>query len=77
MVLRCIHIALLCVHDDPGRRPSMASIVLMLNSYSVTLPEPNEPTFFKSNRNNEIAIDGDQSNRPSSNTVSVTEMYPR
>ncbi|KAL0535166.1 hypothetical protein IC582_029490 [Cucumis melo] len=40
MVIRCIHIALLCVHDDPVQTPSMASIVLILNSYSVTLSEP-------------------------------------
>uniref|UniRef100_A0A9I9EN03 Uncharacterized protein n=1 Tax=Cucumis melo TaxID=3656 RepID=A0A9I9EN03_CUCME len=39
MVIRCIHIALLCVHDDPVQTPSMASIVLILNSYSVTLSE--------------------------------------
>ncbi|XP_058197628.1 putative cysteine-rich receptor-like protein kinase 33 [Rhododendron vialii] len=37
---RCIHIALLCVQDDPDARPSMATIVLMLNSYSTTLPLP-------------------------------------
>ncbi|XP_031745421.1 putative receptor-like protein kinase At4g00960 [Cucumis sativus] len=80
MVIRCIHIALLCVHDDPIQRPSMASIVLMLNSYSVTLPEPKEPMYFKSNirENNDIAaVDVDHSKDPSSNTISTSEMYPR
>ena len=80
MVIRCIHIALLCVHDDPIQRPSMASIVLMLNSYSVTLREPKEPMYFKSNirENNDIAaVDVDRSKDPSSNTISTSEMYPR
>ena len=80
MVIRCIHIALLCVHDDPVQRPSMASIVLMLDSYSVTLPEPKEPTFFKRNireNNDSAAVDGDQSKGLSSNIISTSEMDPR
>lgn len=42
-VMRCIHIALLCVQDDPDVRPSMATVVLMLSSYSVTLGIPQQP----------------------------------
>ncbi|GLT54805.1 hypothetical protein SLA2020_279720 [Shorea laevis] len=34
---RCIHIGLLCVQENPAERPTMASIVVMLSSYSVTL----------------------------------------
>ncbi|KAI8525195.1 hypothetical protein RHMOL_Rhmol13G0210200 [Rhododendron molle] len=44
-VTRCIHIALLCVQDDPNARPSMATIVLVLNSYSTSLPLPQQPRF--------------------------------
>ncbi|KAF9614553.1 hypothetical protein IFM89_019300 [Coptis chinensis] len=45
-VMRCIHIGLLCVQEDVARRPTMASVVLMLNSYSVTIPIPTAPAFF-------------------------------
>ncbi|KAI9395765.1 hypothetical protein POPTR_004G025650v4 [Populus trichocarpa] len=45
-VIRCIHIGLLCVQEDPAIRPAMATIVLTLNSNSVTLPSPQEPAFF-------------------------------
>lgn len=45
-VMRCVHIGLLCVQEDPADRPSMASIVLMLDSFSVTLPTPSQPAFF-------------------------------
>ncbi|URE28723.1 receptor-like protein kinase [Musa troglodytarum] len=47
-VLRCMHIGLLCVQEDPAQRPSMASITLMLNSYSVGLPTPSAPAFVTS-----------------------------
>ncbi|ESW13198.1 hypothetical protein PHAVU_008G175900 [Phaseolus vulgaris] len=36
-IMRCIHIG--------DVRPTMATVVLMLNSYSLTLPLPSEPTF--------------------------------
>ncbi|KAK9133692.1 hypothetical protein Scep_013220 [Stephania cephalantha] len=44
-VLRCLHIALLCVQDSTIDRPTMASVVLMLASEAATLPMPREPTF--------------------------------
>ncbi|CAL5410960.1 unnamed protein product [Camellia sinensis] len=45
-VIKCIHIGLLCVQEDPNARPSMATVVVMLNSYSVTLSIPQQPAFF-------------------------------
>ncbi|KAL3519546.1 hypothetical protein ACH5RR_017695 [Cinchona calisaya] len=44
-VIQCIHIGLLCVQEDAEQRPNMASVVLMLSSYSATLPAPNNPPF--------------------------------
>ncbi|CAL5209769.1 unnamed protein product [Lathyrus oleraceus] len=44
--IRCIHIGLLCVQEDPDDRPTMATIVLMLESHTVTLPVPKQPAFF-------------------------------
>ena len=82
-VLRCIHIGLLCVQEDPVDRPAMASILFMLNSGSVTLPSPQEPAFFlRSKTNMPIKdLEFDQStgkSMPSSvNEVSITELHPR
>lgn len=45
--LRCLQIGLLCIQEDPAQRPSMASLVVMLSSYSLVLPEPLMPTFLK------------------------------
>lgn len=41
-----MHIALLCVQTDPSKRPDVASVVLMLSSYSMDLPRPSNPAFF-------------------------------
>ncbi|XP_057986392.1 cysteine-rich receptor-like protein kinase 15 isoform X2 [Hevea brasiliensis] len=44
-VLKCIHIGLLCVQDDPAERPTMSSVVVMLASDTLTLPQPKQPAF--------------------------------
>ncbi|KAI3986578.1 hypothetical protein MKX01_014116 [Papaver californicum] len=45
-VMRCVHIRLLCVQEDAADRPTMASIVLMLNNFSTYLPVPSVPAVF-------------------------------
>jgi len=83
-VNRCIHIGLLCVQESPSDRPSMATIALMLNSYSVTMSMPRQPASFLRGRSpNRLnpALDSDQSTTSSIpwsvNEVSITELYPR
>ncbi|XP_056693396.1 G-type lectin S-receptor-like serine/threonine-protein kinase At4g27290 isoform X2 [Spinacia oleracea] len=44
-VLRSMHIGLLCVQQNPDDRPSMLSVVVMLDS-DVELPQPKMPGFF-------------------------------
>lgn len=34
------------MQEDASDRPSMASVVLMLNSFSLTLAVPSEPAFY-------------------------------
>ncbi|XP_030970765.1 cysteine-rich receptor-like protein kinase 10 [Quercus lobata] len=43
--LRLIHIALLCVQEDPNDRPTMSRVNLMLASTSINLPKPSAPPF--------------------------------
>ncbi|TXG47141.1 hypothetical protein EZV62_026435 [Acer yangbiense] len=85
-VIRCIHIGLLCVQEDPAARPTMATVVLMLNSYSVTLALPQQPAFFYGTRTDlgkqfTIGTDSDQSKSKSVpwsvDDSSITEVYPR
>ncbi|KAK4485173.1 hypothetical protein RD792_007786 [Penstemon davidsonii] len=56
-ILRCIHIGLLCVQENTADRPTMASVVLMLNSFSITLSIPSEPAFYMhSNPDSEVSL---------------------
>ncbi|KAH6767842.1 Protein kinase superfamily protein [Perilla frutescens var. hirtella] len=55
-MVRCIHIALLCVQENPDDRPTMASVVVMLNSFSLTLPQPTEPGFYMSSGFSKLAL---------------------
>ncbi|KAB1199882.1 Cysteine-rich receptor-like protein kinase 10 [Morella rubra] len=83
-VLRCIHIGLLCVQENPADRPTMASIVLMLNSYTITLPAPQEPAFvihgIRTMPNTPIKEqepDRSSSKSGSANEATITEPEPR
>ena len=51
-VIRCIHIGLLCVQEDPANRPTMAIVNLMLESYSVSLQLPQQPALLLRSRVN-------------------------
>ncbi|KAF9673579.1 hypothetical protein SADUNF_Sadunf10G0038900 [Salix dunnii] len=44
-VTRCLHIGLLCVQENVSDRPTMAAVVLMLNSHSWSFPSPSRPAF--------------------------------
>uniref|UniRef100_M4DS24 Cysteine-rich n=2 Tax=Brassica campestris TaxID=3711 RepID=M4DS24_BRACM len=57
-VTRCIHIALLCVQENPMDRPTLSTIILMLTSNTVTLPVPHQPGFFfKSTRDQDLSAE--------------------
>ncbi|CAM0870584.1 unnamed protein product [Alopecurus aequalis] len=66
--LRCIHVGLLCVQEDPVYRPEMSTIISMLTRDNTELQPPEVPAFFF----------GGFSRRASTvNGVTITEPYPR
>ncbi|KAK2651730.1 hypothetical protein Ddye_011586 [Dipteronia dyeriana] len=44
-LMKCIHIGLLCVQENPTNRPTMSSVVAMLVSDSIKLAQPTQPAF--------------------------------
>ncbi|KAG6789555.1 hypothetical protein POTOM_005659 [Populus tomentosa] len=68
-ITRCLHIALLCVQEDPKNRPKLTTIVLMLTSFSVTLPLPRKPAYCVRSRTGSKPL--------SVNDMLITELYPR
>ncbi|PKI67039.1 hypothetical protein CRG98_012577 [Punica granatum] len=85
-VTRCIHMSLLCLQEDPADRPTMATIALMLNSYSITLADPQQPAFFLHSRTGQLYSESGNSGFGKStskslpmsvNEMSITEVEPR
>lgn len=92
-MLRCIHIGLLCVQEDAADRPTMASVVLMLSSFSISLDLPSEPAFYASDdasvtrqESNHDSTNSEHKKSPgpahqsqpsSQNDSSITELQPR
>ncbi|KAK4755045.1 hypothetical protein SAY87_008802 [Trapa incisa] len=90
-IQRWIHIGLLCVQEDAANRPNMASVVMMTNSFSFSLPQPTAPGFYvESNMVSNAAFvaannSGDNgpddsisvSHRGSINEVTMTDIVPR
>ncbi|GAA0178411.1 hypothetical protein LIER_29831 [Lithospermum erythrorhizon] len=76
-VTRSIHIGLLCVQKDIDERPTMASVVHMLNSSSMTLPIPYTPAFFLHDEMMPVPKNLPDSVLWTANGVSFSELYPR
>ncbi|KAL2931568.1 Cysteine-rich receptor-like protein kinase 10 [Bienertia sinuspersici] len=79
-VLRCMHLGLLCVQESTEARPTMATVVLTLDSKTLTLPVPQQPAFFTKTKVEPCLakVQGtDQSSSMSVNEVSITEVEPR
>ncbi|KAF8046082.1 hypothetical protein N665_4039s0001 [Sinapis alba] len=81
-VVRCIHVGLLCVQEDPVERPTFSTILLMLTSNNVILPVPQQPGFVIQARPKRDLPDSNQSTMTncairSVSDASVTDLYPR
>ncbi|KAF6165936.1 hypothetical protein GIB67_012833 [Kingdonia uniflora] len=75
-VLRCIHVGLLCVQQRPDDKPNMPYVVLMLSSETVSLPQPNQPSFY--NERSLVEVDSSSSGKMfSSNEITFTSIQGR
>ncbi|KAK4255412.1 hypothetical protein QN277_008415 [Acacia crassicarpa] len=61
--IKCAQVSLLCVQDEPGDRPTMSQVVIMLESETTSLPTPKQPTFFMT-RDRGLSISGSSSSMP-------------
>lgn len=85
-MIRCIHIGLLCVQENVADRPTMATVLMMLSSSSLTLPIPSKPAFFMHSITNESNTmlkpnrgthSEAKSLQTSDNDISISEFHPR
>ncbi|KAM3373153.1 hypothetical protein ACQJBY_019869 [Aegilops geniculata] len=71
----CIHVALLCVEENPDDRPLMSYVVFVLENGSTTLPAPNCPAYFARRRIEMGQIREDI--QTSTNSFTLTEIEGR
>ncbi|WCJ42967.1 G-type lectin S-receptor-like serine/threonine-protein kinase At1g61390 [Euphorbia peplus] len=76
-VSRCVNIGLLCVQDQAGERPTMASIVSMLSGEKTNLPEPKQPTFTFHNVSSSSDVQTQSRSTCSVNNITETVVEPR
>ncbi|CAL9214541.1 unnamed protein product [Arabidopsis halleri] len=74
-IRRCVHIGLLCVQDHANDRPSVSTVIWMLNSENSNLPEPKQPAFIARRGSPDAESQSDQ--RASINNASFTEITGR
>jgi hypothetical protein len=75
-VLRCIHVALLCVQQRPEDRPNMPPIVQILGNEN-PLPQPKQPGFFIGRNPLEQDTSSNRNNVYSANEASLTSLEAR
>ena len=76
-VLRCIHVGLLCVQENPADRPSMSDVVSMFTNEILQLSAPSQPAFFTGRSPLESGISRNKLENCSVNNASVSEMEAR
>ncbi|XP_060207574.1 cysteine-rich receptor-like protein kinase 10 isoform X1 [Lycium barbarum] len=90
-IMRCIHIALLCVQENVANRPTMAAVVLMLSSLSLSLPVPSGPAYYMHSSSAQMPLMQEYNTKMSEssefaksksigssrNEASISELYPR
>ncbi|GJR29268.1 G-type lectin S-receptor-like serine/threonine-protein kinase B120 [Tanacetum coccineum] len=75
--LQCIHVAMLCVQSSAVQRPTMSSVVFMLEGENTSLPQPNELDITSLNSvEMDLLMEGREIN-VSSNDVTITEVSGR
>ncbi|KAJ8627983.1 hypothetical protein MRB53_021290 [Persea americana] len=76
-VLRFIHIGLLCIQEDAIERPTMSTVVVMLEGVSMGLPHPTEPPFYITKRGVTLEQPPCNAETSSYNDLTISEVEPR
>ncbi|OAY63347.1 Cysteine-rich receptor-like protein kinase 25, partial [Ananas comosus] len=71
-VVRCIHVALMCVQENAADRPTMSNVIAMLSSDSTNLPDPKQPAYFNMRIKNEAEMASDFIMPASENDITFT-----
>ncbi|KAJ7948965.1 putative Receptor protein kinase [Quillaja saponaria] len=76
-MLRCIHVALLCVEENANNRLTMSNVITMLTNESAELPLPKRIAFYTGRNVSEAQTLTRESKDDSINGLSASYMYAR
>ncbi|KAL3834085.1 hypothetical protein ACJIZ3_008821 [Penstemon smallii] len=80
-IVRCVHIALLCVQEFPNDRPSIQTVLSMLSREIIDLPMPGQPIFAEKWNRSHVGTGTTQRSSqigyPYSNDLTITELDGR
>jgi len=84
-VVKCIHLGLLCVQENPADRPTMLDVLVMLHGQSSSFAAPSKPAFAFAYGDGETTTSSDERGNVSAaaaaafslNGMSVSEFQPR
>ncbi|OAY63342.1 Cysteine-rich receptor-like protein kinase 25 [Ananas comosus] len=71
-VVRCIHVALMCVQENAADRPTMSDVIAMLSSDSTSLLDPKQPAYFNMRIKDEAEMASDFIVPVSENEITFT-----
>ncbi|KAL5714078.1 hypothetical protein ACHQM5_016087 [Ranunculus cassubicifolius] len=75
-VVKCIHVGLLCVQKFPDDRPTMSTVLSMLNSDGANLRQPKQPGFY-TERSLKVGLPVSENVSCSKNDVTITLLEGR
>ncbi|XP_062009541.1 G-type lectin S-receptor-like serine/threonine-protein kinase B120 isoform X2 [Rosa rugosa] len=71
--LRCIHVGFLCVQEAPVDRPTMSSVIDMLQGGEATFLPPSKPPAFSTHRKSDAVVSSSQTpTRFSNNAITIS-----
>ncbi|KAL5839712.1 hypothetical protein ACOSQ4_012320 [Xanthoceras sorbifolium] len=76
-ILRCIHVGLLCVQEFVRDRPSVSTVISMLNSEIADLPTPKQPAFTTRQSASDTNSSEQRQKKVSANYFSVSDIDGR
>ncbi|XP_056159707.1 G-type lectin S-receptor-like serine/threonine-protein kinase At1g11300 [Syzygium oleosum] len=76
-LLRCINVGLLCTQERAKDRPSISTVISMINSEIVDLPRPKRPAFTVRKITQDTDSSGQSQKTCSANDVTLTDLQGR
>ena len=76
-ITKCVQISLLCVQEVANDRPNVSTVIWMLTTENMDLPEPKQPAFITRREKSEGESSEQSSQKESINDVSLTSVTGR